>query len=72
MSPSSPVTFQEGHGYTSLYRFSPSPSSGEYLDGDPHGGFNPNSFFAPADPHHGGFNGDLNNFLSGGINLNGS
>jgi hypothetical protein len=55
-----------------MFRFSPSPSSGEYLDGDPHDGFNPNSFFAPPDPHHGGFNGDLNTFPPGSINLNGS
>jgi hypothetical protein len=39
LSPSSPATFQEGHGYTPLSRFSPSPSSGEYPDGDLHGGF---------------------------------
>jgi hypothetical protein len=45
---------------------------GEYLDGDPHGGFNSNSFFAPLDPHRGGFNGDMNTFPPGDINLNGS
>jgi hypothetical protein len=55
-----------------MSRFSPSPSSGEYPDDDPHGGFNPNCFFAPPDPHRGGFNGDLNTFPPGGINLNGS
>jgi hypothetical protein len=54
-----------------LSRFSPSPSSGEYPDGDPHGGFNPNSYFAPLDTHHGSFNSDLNTFPPGGINLNG-
>jgi hypothetical protein len=72
LSPSSPVTFQEGHGYMLLSRFSLSSSSGEYPDGDPHGGFNPNSFFAPPDPHRDCFNTDLNAFLSGGINLNGA
>jgi hypothetical protein len=41
-----------------LSRFSLSPSSGEYPDGDPHGWFNPNSFFVPPDPHHGSFNAD--------------
>jgi hypothetical protein len=46
LSLSSPVAFQEGHAYTPL--FSLSPSSGEYPDGDPHGGFNPNSFFRAA------------------------
>jgi hypothetical protein len=55
-----------------LSRFSLSPSSGEYPDSDPHGGFNPNSFFAQPDPHRGGFNADLNAFPPGGINLNGS
>jgi hypothetical protein len=72
LSPSSLAAFQEGHKYTPLSRFSPSCSSGEYPDGDLHGGFNPNSFFAPSDPHHGGFSGDLNTFPPGGINLNGS
>jgi hypothetical protein len=72
LSPSSLATFQEGHVYTPLSRFSPSPSSGEYPDGDPHGGFNPNSFFEPPDPHHGGLNADLNVFPPDGINLNGS
>jgi hypothetical protein len=48
------------------------PSSGEYLDGDPHGGFNPNSYFAPPNTHRGGFNSDLNTFPLDGINLNGS
>jgi hypothetical protein len=72
LSPYSPATFLEGHGYMSLSRFSLSPSSGEYPEDDPHGGFHPNSFFAPWDPHRGGFNGDLNTFSSGGINLNGS
>jgi hypothetical protein len=72
LSPSSPAAFQEGHAYTPLSRFSPSPSSGEYSDGDPHGGFNPNSYFAPSDMHHGGFNGDLNTFPPDGINLNGT
>jgi hypothetical protein len=55
-----------------LFRFSPSPSLGEYPDGDPHDGFNPNSFFAPPDLHCGSFNGGLNTFPPGGINLNGS
>jgi hypothetical protein len=72
LSPSSLAAFQEGHAYTPLSRFSPSPSSGEYPDGDPHGGFNPKSFFAPPNPHRGGFNDDLNTFPPGGINLNGS
>jgi hypothetical protein len=72
LSPSSPVAFQEGHAYTPLSRFSPSPSSGEYPDGDPHGGFNPNSYFASPGKHCGGFNDDLNTFPPGGINLNGS
>jgi hypothetical protein len=72
LSPSSPAAFQEGHAYTPLSRFSPSPSSGEYSDGDPHGGFNPNSYFAPSDMHHGGFNGDLNTYPPDGINLNGT
>jgi hypothetical protein len=31
-----------------LSRFSPCPSSGEYPDGDPHGEFNPNSYFCAA------------------------
>jgi hypothetical protein len=31
-----------------------------YPDSDPHGGFNPNSFFTPPDPDHGGFNAELN------------
>jgi hypothetical protein len=44
---------------------------GEYPDGDPHGGFNPNSYFTPPDTHR-GFNGDLNTFPPGGINVNGS
>jgi hypothetical protein len=34
LSPSSLVTFQEGHGYRHLFRFSSSPSLGEYPDGD--------------------------------------
>jgi hypothetical protein len=55
-----------------ISRFLLSPSSGEYPDGDPHGGFNPNSFFASPDPYRGGFNGDLNTFPLGDINLNGS
>jgi hypothetical protein len=71
LSPSSPAAFQEGHVYTPLSRFSPSPSSGEYSDSDPHGGFNPNSYFA-LDTHHAGFNGNLNTFPPSGINLNGS
>jgi hypothetical protein len=70
LSPSSPATFQEGHGYTPLSKFLLYPSSGEYPDSDPHSGFNPNSFFAPPDPHCGGFNTDLNAFPPGGINLN--
>jgi hypothetical protein len=53
--------------------FSMSPSSDEYIDGDPHGGFNPNSNFAPPDLQRGGFNADPNiAFPSGDINLNGS
>jgi hypothetical protein len=60
MSPSSLVTLQEGHGYTPLSRFSPSPSSGEYPDNDPHSGFNPNAFFTLLVPHHDGFNTDSN------------
>jgi hypothetical protein len=72
LSPSSPAAFQEGHAYTPLSRFSLSPSSSEYPDGDPHCGFNPNSYFSPSDTHHGGFNGDLNTFPPGGVNLNGS
>jgi hypothetical protein len=55
-----------------LSRFLSSPSPGEYLDSDPNGGFNPNSNVAPLDMHRGGFNSDLNTFLLGGINLNGS
>jgi hypothetical protein len=43
---------------------------GEYPNGDPHGGFNPNSYFAPPDTHCGDFNGDLNTFPPSGINLN--
>jgi hypothetical protein len=31
-----------------------------YPESDPHDGFNPNSFFTLPDPHHGGFNTDLN------------
>jgi hypothetical protein len=46
LSPSSLSTFQEGHGCTPLSMFSLLPSYGEYSDGDPHDGFNPNSFFA--------------------------
>jgi hypothetical protein len=60
-SPSSPTTFQEGHGYTPLSWISASPSSGKYPDRDPHGGFNPNFFFAPPDnPQRDIFNTDLN------------
>jgi hypothetical protein len=32
----------------------------------------PTPFFAPPNPHRGGFNIDLNTFPLGGINLNGS
>jgi hypothetical protein len=32
----------------------------------------PTPFFAPLDPHHVGFNSDLNTFPPGGIDLNGS
>jgi hypothetical protein len=45
---------------------------GEYPDGNPHGGFNPNSYFAPPDTYRGGFNDDLNTFPPSGINLNGT
>jgi hypothetical protein len=72
LSPYSLATFQEGHGYTPLSRFSPSPSSGEYPDGDPHDEFNPNSYFTSPDPHRGSFSGNLNTFPPGRINLNGS
>jgi hypothetical protein len=37
----------------------PSPSSDEYLDSEPHDGFNLNSFL-PDNMPHGGFNGGLN------------
>jgi hypothetical protein len=72
LSPSSPAALQEGHAYTPLSRFSPSPSSGEYSDGDPHDGFNPKFYFTPLDTHRGSFNGNLNTFPPGDINLNGS